>query len=666
MIYADIALENKSKYTDGLFTYASDEILSPGDLVLVPFGKSDKEKKGIVCKISQSPQCEKDKIKDVINVAEREFLSEEMVKTALWMKQRYGIKYYDAFRCFIPPGKAAKPGKEKEPYKSLGGICERPEKLTCEQEYAAGEIKKALEIGEQTNFLLHGVTASGKTEVYMQAIEKAVSIGKTAIMLVPEISLTKQMIETFVGRFGKEIIAVLHSKLTQRERHDEWRRIKEGKAKIVIGVRMAVFAPLKDIGLIIMDEEQEASYKADMSPKYDTVDIALKRLRQYNGVLILGSATPSVVSYYRVSQGIYRLLTLKHRYNNTPLPEVITADMREELKEGNTTVFSRALYEGIKEELFNNRQVILLQNRRGYSNFVSCRECGHVIKCPECGISLTYHKSQESLICHYCGRRFPVPAKCPECQSSYIKHFGIGTEQVMEAAQKFFPFASVDRLDIDAIKTRKDLDRILEKFDSGQTDILVGTQLVAKGLDFDKVGLVGIIAADVGLNIPDYRSAERTFQLVTQAAGRAGRRGSRGKVIIQTYEPDNYALKSAMMNDYETFYEKEITLRKFMDYPPFTDIINVNFTSEDENIASEVSKRCKKYMDKLEERVEILEPKISLSFKGKNSIRFYIMIKCPKSLRNKFIFYLEEFKKILINERIKCSMDIDVNPYSAY
>ncbi len=666
MIYADIALENKSKYTDVLFTYASDEILSPGDLVLVPFGKSDKEKKGIVCKISQSTQCEKDKIKDVINVAERGFLSEEMVKTALWMKQRYGIKYYDAFRCFIPPGKAAKPGKEKEPYKSLGGICERPEKLTDEQEYAAGEIKKALEIGEQTNFLLHGVTASGKTEVYMQAIEKAVSIGKTAIMLVPEISLTKQMIETFVGRFGKEIIAVLHSKLTQRERHDEWRRIKEGKAKIVIGVRMAVFAPLKDIGLIIMDEEQEASYKADMSPKYDTVDIALKRLRQYNGVLILGSATPSVVSYYRVSQGIYRLLTLKHRYNNTPLPEVITADMREELKEGNTTVFSRALYEGIKEELFNNRQVILLQNRRGYSNFVSCRECGHVIKCPECGISLTYHKSQESLICHYCGRRFPVPAKCPECQSSYIKHFGIGTEQVMEAAQKFFPSASVDRLDIDAIKTRKDLDRILEKFDSGQTDILVGTQLVAKGLDFDKVGLVGIIAADVGLNIPDYRSAERTFQLVTQAAGRAGRRDSRGKVIIQTYEPDNYALKSAMLNDYETFYEKEITLRKFMDYPPFTDIINVNFTSEDENIASEVSKRCKKYMDKLEERVEILEPKISLSFKGKDSIRLYIMIKCPKSLRNKFVFYLEEFNKILINERIKCSMDIDVNPYSAY
>lgn len=666
MIYADIAVENKSKYTDVLFTYASEEALSPGDLVLVPFGKNDKEKRGIVCKLVQSPQCEKDKIKTVINLAEREFLSEEAVKTALWMKQRYAIKYYDAFKCFIPPGKAAKPGKEKEPYRDLTGRGQPPEKLTEEQKYAAEEIEKALEKGEQSNFLLHGVTASGKTEVYMQVIEKAVSIGKTAIMLVPEISLTKQMIETFTGRFGKEVIAVLHSKLTHRERYDEWRRIKDGKAKIVIGARMAVFAPLKNIGLIVMDEEQEASYKADMSPKYDTVDIALKRLSHYSGVMLLGSATPSVVSYYRVSQGIYRLLTLKHRYNKMPLPEVITADMREELREGNRTIFSRVLYEGINDEISNGRQVILLQNRRGYANFVSCRECGHVIKCPECGISLTYHKSQDSLICHYCGRHFPVPDRCPECKSSYIKYFGIGTEQVVEAVQQLFPAASVDRLDIDAIKTRKDLDRILEKFDNGETDILIGTQLVAKGLDFDNVGLVGIIAADAGLNIPDYRSAERTFQLVTQAAGRAGRRDSRGKVIIQTYEPDNYALQGAALNDYEAFYEKEITLRKFMNYPPFTDIINVNFTAENEETASDISKRCRRYIEKLEEGVNMLGPKAALNFKGKDSVRFYIMIKCPKNLRNKFVFYLEEFSKILINERIKCSMDIDVNPYSTY
>lgn len=666
MIYADIAVENKSKYTDGLFTYASEQALSTGDLVLVPFGKTDKEKKGIVCKIIQSPQCEKNKIKTVINVAEREFLPDEAVKTALWMKQRYGIKYYDAFKCFIPPGKPPKPGKEKEPYRGLKGIGQRPGKLTAEQEYAVREIERALENSKQTNFLLHGVTASGKTEVYMQAIEKVASMGKTAIMLVPEISLTKQMLETFTERFGKEVIAVLHSKLTQRERHDEWRRIKEGKAKIVIGARMAVFAPLKDIGLIVMDEEQEASYKADMSPKYDTVDIALKRIGYYNGVMLLGSATPSVVSYYRVSQGIYRLLTLKHRYNNTPLPEVITADMREELREGNNTIFSKKLYDAINEEIESNRQVILLQNRRGYANFVSCRECGHVIKCSECGISLTYHKSQESLICHYCGRRLPAPDKCPKCQSSYIKYFGIGTEQVVEATQKLFPSASVDRLDIDAIKTRKDLDRILGKFTDGETDILIGTQLVAKGLDFDNVGLVGIIAADTGLNIPDYRSAERTFQLVTQAAGRAGRRDSRGKVIIQTYEPGNYALQGAALNDYEAFYEKEITLRKFMDYPPFTDIINVNFTAEDDKTASAVSDKCKRYIDKVEEGVNILGPKISINFKGKDSVRFYIMIKCPKNLRNKFVFYLEEFNKILINERIKCNMDIDVNPYNAY
>lgn len=287
----------------------------------------------------------------------------------------------------------------------------------------------------------------------------------------------------------------------------------------MIGARMAVFAPLKDIGLIVMDEEQESSYKADMTPKYDTVDIALKRISYYKGVLLLGSATPSVVSYYRVSQGIYRLLTLNKRYNNTPLPKIEIADMRAELREGNTTIFSRALFTGIEDELSSGRQCILLQNRRGYSNFISCRECGSVIRCPECGISLTYHKSQESLICHYCGRRFPLPKVCPECGSSYIKNFGIGTEQVEEAVKRFFPAASCGRLDIDALKTRKDLDRILGDFSSGKTDILIGTQLVAKGLDFENVGLVGIIAADTGLNIPDYRSCERTFQLITQAAG---------------------------------------------------------------------------------------------------------------------------------------------------
>lgn len=669
MIYINVVLDNKSRYTDSLFTYKADDSIEIGDLISVPFGAYDKERSAIVCEIVSDSDCPEEKIKDVSEVKERHFFTEEMIKTAMWMKQRYGIKYYDAFKCFIPGGKPARPGKEKEPYKNIKGTYNKPDKLTCEQQAAVDEICRSLDKELQDNFLLHGVTSSGKTQVYMEAIEKTVSMGKTAIMLVPEISLTKQVIEIFAGRFGKEAIAVLHSKLTARERYDEWERIKSGKAKIVVGARLGVFAPLKNIGLIVMDEEHEASYKADMTPKYDTVDIALKRLGHYKGVLILGSATPSVASYYRAQQGIYKLLTLKERYNKTPLPKVEIVDMREELKAGNITIFSRSLYNRISVELAENRQVILLQNRRGYSNFVSCRECGKVMKCPQCGISLTYHKSKEKLICHYCGRTFNVPKVCPECQSSYIKYFGIGTEQVEEAVKKYFPEARTDRLDIDALKTRRDLDRILEAFKKKETDVLVGTQLVAKGLDFDNVGLVGIIAADSGLNIPDYRSAERTFQLVTQASGRAGRRERQGNVIIQTYEPDNYALREAAANQYEGFFDEEIKLRRFMDYPPFTDLIMINFTSEDAELASSWAARCKKYMENTlggRLKTKITMPRIATNFKGKDSIRFYIFVKCPKGERNKYVYYLENFNKILIKEKIKCNMDLDINPYSTY
>jgi len=674
MIYINVVVNNKSKYTDNLFTYKAPEEVHIGDLVLIPFGVHNTPREGIVCEVGVSYTCEEEKIKDIIEISAEALLSEEMVKTALWMKQRYGIKYYDAFKCFMAKGKAPKEGKSKEPYKNIKGKYKSPKSLTGEQQQAVANIAEALEAGHQTNFLIHGVTASGKTQVYMEAIEKALEIGRTAIMLVPEISLTKQVIETFAGRFGKDSLAVLHSRLTPRERYDEWERIRSGQAKIVIGARLGVFAPLKNIGLIVMDEEHEASYKADMTPKYDTVDIALKRLGFYDGVLILGSATPSVVSYSRARQGIYRLINLKERYNKTPLPKVEIVDMRKELKEGNTSIFSGLLYNSVKEELEAGRQVILLQNRRGYSSFISCRSCGKVMKCDECGISLTYHKDREKLMCHYCGRTFDIPVKCPECGSPYIKYFGIGTEQVEEAAKELFPGFKTDRLDIDSLKTRKDLDRILEQFARGETRILAGTQLVAKGLDFDNVGLVGIIAADVSLNIPDYRSSERTFQIVTQAAGRAGRGDSQGRVIIQTYEPENYSLMAAASHDYEGFFRREIAMRELMNYPPFTDLIMVNFTSEKEELAVSTGERCKKYIEKAarayntgeQGNVTILSPKFSSGFKGKNAVRFYILIKCPKGKRNEYIYYLESFNKILTEQKTACNMDIDVNPYSAY
>lgn len=673
MRYADVIVENKSKQIDNLFTYRiEDDSIKVGDRVVLPFGQYNKEKHGYIYKFRPAPEdYPEEKVKSVIRRDDSLPLTEEIMTTVAWMKQRYGIKYYDCIQCFIPKGKAAKPGKAKEPYRGLTVSYRKPEELTPEQQAASSKICAAIDSGSHEMFLIHGVTASGKTEVYMEAIEKCLSMDKTAIMLVPEIGLTKQMIERFAGRFGKENIAVMHSKLTQRERYDEWQRIRCGEAKIVIGARLGVFSPLRNIGVIILDEEHEATYKADMTPKYETVDVALKRLKYYNGVLILGSATPSVVSYQRCQEGIYQLIELKQRYNNTPLPDVEIVDMRDELKAGNMTIFSRRLYGKMKQVLDDGQQVILFQNRRGYSNFISCRECGTVMKCPKCGISLTYHKNGNSAVCHYCGRKFPVPKTCPECDSKYIKFFGIGTEQVEEITAQFFPEAKVDRLDLDAVKNRKDLDRILDAFSKHETDILIGTQLVAKGLDFKNVGLVGVIAADITLNIPDYRSTERTFQLVTQVAGRAGRGDEQGSVIVQTYEPDNYALKAAKEHDYKSFFSKEVRLREFMEYPPFSDLIMVNFTSSEDETALAAAERCRVYMENAinsmgkdgDGKQQILAPRIAANFKGEDS-RYFILIKCPKGCRNQYIYYLENFNWILIKEKVNCNLNLDVNPYS--
>lgn len=668
MRYADIIVDNKSKHTDNLFTYrVADDSLQVGDRVLLSFGQSDKEKHGYIYQFRSAPEdYPEEKIKSVRGRDDSLPLTPEIMTTAAWMKQRYGIKYYDCIQCFLPRGKAAKPGKEKEPYKGMEGVYRRPESLTAEQQAAADRINDAIDADRHEMFLIHGVTSSGKTEVYMEAIARCLDQGKTAIMLVPEIGLTSQMIERFAGRFGKTAIAVMHSKLTPRERYDEWQRIRRGDARIVIGARLGVFSPLQNIGVIILDEEHEATYKADMTPKYETVDVALKRLKYYNGVLLLGSATPSVVSYQRCREGIYQLIELKERYNKTPLPEVEIIDMREELKEGNMTIFSRRLYSKIQQVLDAGQQVILFQNRRGYSSFISCRECGTVMKCPKCGISLTYHKSSNAAVCHYCGRKFPVPKTCSECGSKFIKYFGIGTEQVEEVTAEFFPQAKIERLDLDAVKTRKDLDRILGRFARGETDILIGTQLVAKGLDFRNVGLVGVIAADVSLNIPDYRSTERTFQLVTQVAGRAGRGEEQGSVIVQTYEPDNYALKAAKYHDYHGFFHQEIQLREFMEYPPFTDLIMANFTAADETVALAAAERCRIYMEKAigpENSRQVLAPKVALNFKGDDA-RYYILIKCPRGNRNKYIYLLDNFNQILIKEKIDCNMNLDINPYS--
>lgn len=666
-MYAKVIVNEKSKFTDTFYTYTlNDENLKVGDRVVVPFGKKNIE--GYIFEFTDSTDLPEEKIKQIISKCNYLCLNEEIVKTCIWMKSRYGIKYYDAINLFIPSGKPVKEEKKKVPYRDVDLIESGKVELTLEQKNAVNRINESIDKNENKIFLIHGVTSSGKTEVYMEAIKKALNMGKTSIMLVPEISLTSQTIERFAGRFGKENIAVLHSKLTKRERFDEWERLRNGKAKIAIGARMGVFSPLDNVGVIILDEEHEGTYKSDMSPKYDTAEVAAKRMMNTNGVLILGSATPSVSSYERAKNGIYELIELKERYNKTPLPLIDIVDMRKEIKKGNTSLLSTKLYSLIDENLKASKQVIILQNRRGYSNYLSCMECGNVITCNRCGISLTYHKSNNSLVCHYCGKKVSVYKECPECKSKYLKFKGVGTEQVEETLSNLFKDKVIKRLDLDVSLKRTEMDMILKDFRNRKIDILVGTQLVAKGLDFDNVGLVGVINADTTLNIPDYRSSERTFQLLTQVAGRAGRGLEQGKVLIQTTNPENYIFKAIKEYSYNSFFMKERDMREALTYPPFGDLIVCNFTSKKEEIANDVALRCSKYMtNALENKnAEVFLPKVSYNFKGSDSYRTYILVKSSKELRNECVYYLDEFSKLIFNEKINCSVNIDVNPYSNF
>ena len=454
--------------------------------------------------------------------------------------------------------------------------------LTPGQEEALEEILPALKEGRGC-FLLHGVTGSGKTEVFMEAVRKALEAGKSAVILVPEIALTPQMVSWFRGRFGS-VSAVIHSRLSPGERFDEWRRIRRGDAKVVIGARSAVFSPVRNLGLIVVDEEHENTYFSDHHPRYDAREIAESRCKRERATLILASATPSILSFARARRGDYMLLEMPCRVNDQPLPEVEITDMREELENGNRTVLSGRLRAALKECAAKGEQAMLLMNRRGYNSFVSCRMCGYVVKCPNCDISMTYHLASEDgmLRCHYCGESIAPPATCPECGSRYIRYFGAGTQKVEEEVRKLLPGVKTLRMDYDTTSGKDGHGKILEAFRKGEASILIGTQMIAKGLDFPRVTLVGVIAADITLNLPDYRSRERTFQLLTQVAGRAGRGRKPGKVIIQTYKPDDPVIGYAASQDYRSFFEDEFRRRKTGLYPPFTLMARILLEGEDE------------------------------------------------------------------------------------
>ena len=460
--------------------------------------------------------------------------------------------------------------------------------LNAGQQAAADEMKKAYENGGG-RFLLYGVTGSGKTEVYINLIRKVLASGRGAIILVPEIALTPQTVSWFKARFGVSC-AVLHSRLSAGERLDEWQRIRDGEATVVIGARSAVFAPIENPGAIIIDEEHEGAYASEKHPRYDAREIAAERVKQSGGVLVLGSATPSIRSFMRTRPGVreenkYTLLELTERANKKPLPSCTVIDMREELAKGNKSIFSAAMVKSLKRCMDAGEQAILFLNRRGHSTFVSCRSCGYVVKCASCDVTMTYHANENNLKCHYCGAEIPNPSVCPSCGSKFIKYFGAGTQKVEEEAQKLFPDKRVLRMDMDTTSGKDAHADILSAFGRGDADILVGTQMIAKGLDFPRVTMVGVIAADTSLNLPDFRSAERTFQLITQVAGRAGRADKSGEVIIQTYNPEAYAIQSAVKQDYRSFYGTEVSYRRRAMYPPFTTIVRLIVSSVSEDAA---------------------------------------------------------------------------------
>lgn len=546
-----------------------------------------------------------------------EYLSSVKKETSAILCEKFGRS---AVNALFEKGYISKQQEQqkREPYKNINSV-KKDVVLTLAQNQAVESVENS----EKFVSLIFGVTGSGKTEVYLELIERTIKRGKSAIMLVPEIALTPQMFRQLKARFGDNA-AILHSGLSAGERFDEWWRLRNGQARIAIGARSAVFAPLEDVGLIIIDEEHDGSYFSESSPRYDTFDVAKFRAQYSNAKLVLGSATPSIESFNNAQNGVYNLIELPERINKRPLPEVEIADMKIEVRRGNNSFFSSVLKAELEACLAKGNQAIIFLNQRGYSKTVVCTECGHVQKCENCDVSLTYHREDDSLLCHYCGAKYKMITACTECGSRFLRYGGMGTERVVDELQKLFPSAKILRMDRDTTQNKEGHFNILNTFGNHQADILVGTQMIAKGHDFPSVTLVGILDADASLFFSDYRSSERTFQLITQVAGRSGRSSEPGKVVLQTYQPSNLVLKQAINYDYKGFFNQELSIRRATAFPPFTDIVRVLISGEDEDKTLETTKK-------------IYEELNLLYLENKSKFRFFGCMKSPiKRLQNKF------------------------------
>ncbi len=538
-----------------------------------------------------------------------------------------------------------------------------PHTLNGHQREAFAKLREAIESGEFHPFLLQGVTGSGKTEVYLRSIETALAAGRSALLLVPEIALTPGVAGQFFGRFGDQV-AILHSAFSGNERADQWRRIREGRAGVVVGTRSGVFAPVPNLGLIVVDEEHDQSYKQEETPRYNGRDVAVVRAQSAGATVVLGSATPSLESRYNVERGKYTLLSLPERIEARPMPEVELIDMRMEfLETRKQATFSRKLLEAIEERLKAKEQTMLLLNRRGFSSFVTCRSCGERIQCVNCAVTLTYHKRDQRLLCHYCSYAQRVPKVCPKCESEYLYFMGTGSEKVEEELHRYFPEARITRMDRDTVSGKRHFETILQGFREGSYDILVGTQMIAKGHDIPNVTLVGVVSGDIGLGMPDFRAAERTFQLLTQVAGRAGRGNIPGRVLIQTINPDHYAVRMAAAQDFQAFYEKELQFRRMMRYPPFAALANILLRSKTQEDAMRMAGEVGNFLNPPPETLKILGPAEAPVPRLKAEFRYQLLLKAAN--RKVLSTTLHGLRRFAVERNWpKTALVIDVDPLS--
>ena len=643
---------------------ALQDFVQIGKRVWIPF--RNRTIVGFIVGLSSSSEISR--IKDIKSIIDKEpILSQEILELTRWMAEYYLCSWGEALDAAISmPFKKGKtsikprlvsqlmPGidYEKKPVENI---------LTNDQNKALLKLKQSMDKKDFKVFLLHGVTASGKTEVYFGAIDKALEQNRDVLVFIPEIALTPQTVQRFTEKFGKEKVALVHSRLSGGEKFIQWQRIKSGQAKIVIGPRSAIFSPLKDLGLIVVDEEHENTYKQEDTPRYHLIRTAIKRAQISKAKVILGSATPSLESKFAAGKDIFELIELPERIKGSELPEVQIVDMRNQsTRYKRLPVLSKVLEDNIGRCLKNREQIIVFLNRRGFSTFVNCSKCGHVLQCPKCNLSLVYHSDKKCLVCHHCDYSQPPVSICPECNGNYINYSGTGTQKVESELSRTFPHARIARMDSDSMRKKTAHFEVLDDFKNKKIDILVGTQMLAKGLDFPNVTLVGVIAADVSLNLPDFRASERTFSLLTQVAGRAGRGKTAGKVIIQTYTPEHYAIECAIDHDYNKFYSKEISFRKQLNLPPFSHLIGIVFRCKEEKVvevaAEDLGQKLKTRIEDLE--ISIVGPMSMPIFKLRGYFRWGMILNTNDILKTNRLIK-EVLKNIKLPSKVKIAIDVD-------